>query len=127
MNMSFFMATSNKFIAEYIKNIFSFGSLKLITRPTRVSGNTATLIDHFLSNSTLLSHNTFILCSHLSDHFPIIHQFNLSKPKKSPQSNVSRNFSPDNIQKFCSAIKNYRWDHVIEKTCVYRKPPTIFC
>ena len=64
-----------------------------------------------------LSHNIFILCSHLSDHFPVIHQFELAKPKISPQSIVSRNFSPVNIQKFCSAIKNYRWEHVIGQNC----------
>ena len=109
---------SNKFISEYIENVFSFGFLQLVTKPTRIRDNSATLIDHILCNSVSLSHDIFILCSHLSDHFPVIHQFDLSKPKISPQSSLSRNFSPVNVQKFCTAIKNYRWDHVMEQNCV---------
>ena len=72
---------SNKFIADYIENIFSYGFLQLITRPTRVSGNSATLIDHILTNSTVNCHDSFILCSRLSDHFPLIHQFNFNKKR----------------------------------------------
>ena len=109
---------SNKFISEYVENVFSFGFLQLATKPTRIRDNSATLIDHILCNSMSLSHNISILCSHLSDHFPVIHQFDLSKPKISPQSSLSRNFSPINVQKFCTAIKNYRWDHVMEQNCV---------
>ena len=117
-NLNVLEIANNKFIAEYIENVFSFGFLQLITRPTRVSDNSATIIDHILCNSMSLSHNTYILCSHLSDHFPIIHQFDITKPKIAPQSFSSRNFLPENIQKFCTAIKNYRWDHVLNQPCV---------
>ena len=73
---------SNKFIAEYVETNFSYGFLQLITRPTRVSGNSATLLDHILTNPTLNCHDTFfIICSRLSDHFPVIHQFNFNKAK----------------------------------------------
>ena len=72
---------SNKFITEYVETIFLYGFLQLITRPTTVSGNSATLLDHILTNSTLNCHNTFIICSRLSDHFPVIHQINFNKAK----------------------------------------------
>ena len=68
-NLNILDVAGNKFISDYVDNIFAFGFLQLITRPTRVSENTATLLDHILTNSTLQQHETFILCSRLSDHF----------------------------------------------------------
>ena len=116
-NLNVLEFSSNKFITEYIETVFSFGFLQLITRPTRVCENTATILDHVLTNSTLLNHDTFILCSRLSDHFPIIHQFNISKTKNAIDSYVSRNFSPENIKKITTALENYRWNHVTSSTC----------
>ena len=103
-NLNVLEVSNNKFITEYIENIFSHGFLQLITRPTRVSENTATILDHILTNSTSLDHNTYILCSRLSDHFPIIHQFNVCKTKSPKGSYVSRNFSPENIERFTTAL-----------------------
>ena len=108
----------NKFISDYVDNIFAFGLLQLITRPTRVSENTATLLDHILTNSTLQQHETFILCSRLSDHFPLIHQLDFSTPKQINPTIESRNFLPDNILRFKNAIKDYNWLHVTEQNCV---------
>ena len=108
----------NKFIAEYVETIFSFGFLQLVTRPTRISENTATLLDHVLTNSTANSHTTSILCSKLSDHFPIVHQIDFSKQKFKNEPIKSRNFSPDGIQRFKTALSNYNWTHVTNQTCV---------
>ena len=108
---------SNKFIADYVETIFSYGFLQLITRPTRVSGNSATLLDHILTNSTVNCHNSYILCSRLSDHFPVIHQIDFKKEKTKPKSFESRNFSQENINKFKNSLLNYRWNHVTNQTC----------
>ena len=93
---------SNKFISEYVETIFSYSFLQLITKPTRVSGNSATLLNHILTNSNVKCHDSFILCSRVSDHFPLIHQINfsiskvkktilkqeISPPKSSPNSKI---------------------------------------
>ena len=111
------MDLSNKSIAEYVETIFSYGFLQLITRPTRVSGNSATLIDHILTNTALNCHNTFIICSRLSDHFPVIHQINFNKAKTKLKHFESRNFSQENINKFKNLLSNYRWNHVTDLNC----------
>ena len=80
-NLNILELSNNKFISEYIDGIFSHGYLQLVTRPTRIGENTATLIDHILTNSPLPSHETYVLCSQVSDHFPIIHQLDFKKPK----------------------------------------------
>ena len=51
---------SNKFISEYVETIFSYSFLQLITKPTRVSGNSATLLNPILTNSNLKCHDSFI-------------------------------------------------------------------
>ncbi len=44
---------SNPHVSEYVDLLFSFGFLQVLTKPTRCSANSATLIDHVLSNYSL--------------------------------------------------------------------------
>ena len=80
-NLDILKLEENKFISEYVDTLFSYGFLQIITKPTRVSDNSATLIDHILTNSPCEQFNSYILCHHISDHFPIIHNLNLKKAK----------------------------------------------
>ena len=56
--------------AEFLEVMYSHAFNPLITKPTRVTGNTATLIDNIFTNSSRNSFNGIIL-SDISDHFPI--------------------------------------------------------
>ena len=78
-NLDILKLDENKFISEYIDTLFSHGFLQIITKPTRVSDNSATLIDHILTNSLCEQFDSYILCHHISDHFPIIHFLKLKK------------------------------------------------
>ena len=46
---------------------------QLLTLPTRVSQQSATLIDHIWTNKVNMSHRSGIILNALSDHFPVIH------------------------------------------------------
>ena len=116
-NLNILDVSGNKFISDYVDNIFSYGFLQLITRPTRICENTATLLDHILTNSTVQIHNTFIICSKLSDHFPLIHQLDFATTKLKMPTYEARNFSPENILKFKNALTDYNWLHVTELNC----------
>ena len=52
--------------------IFAHSFIPLINRPTRISKNNTTIIDHILTN-TLMSNNclTGIVKTDLTDHFPV--------------------------------------------------------
>ena len=117
-NLNVLELNKNKFISEYVESLFSHGFIQLITKPTRIAENSATLLDHILTNSTVRSHDMYILCSKLSDHLPIIHLLNFEKTKPPKISNESRNFSPDNILRFKNALSGYNWNHVTEQNCV---------
>ena len=66
-------------VSEYIDLLFSFGFLQLVTKPTRCSHNSATLIDHIISNTIGSNSESLILTSLISDNFPIIHHCNSQK------------------------------------------------
>ena len=88
----------------------------MLTLPTRVSENLATLIDHLITNAMCNSFDSYILNFRVSDHFPILHSLNLKKSKPKQQQIKTRNFSTANVDKFKKAIKNYNWLHVTEET-----------
>ena len=116
LNLDILKLSENKFISNYIDTVFSFGFLQLVTNPTRIADNSATLIDHILTNSSSTKHQSFIICSDISDHFPILHHLDFNKPKNVTPPVETRNFSTANIKKFKIAMKSYNWDHVLAET-----------
>ena len=71
---------------EYLETLLSFGLLPTITKPTRISPTSSTLIDHiFVSNKSKL-HNSGIILTYLSDHYPVfyIDQSTSARPKPQP-------------------------------------------
>jgi hypothetical protein len=118
-NLDVLKINENKFISEYVDTLISHGFLQLITKPTRVSANSATLIDHILTNSLADSFDSYILCHHISDHFPIIHNLNLRKNKPKQLKLKTRNFSQINVNRFKSAIQNYNWTMLLMNLIVH--------
>ena len=116
-NLDVLKVTENKFIANYVDTIFSFGFLQLVLNPTRISNNSATLIDHILTNSVSNDYDSYIICLDISDHFAILHQLNFDKPKLLPFMADTRNFSAENIKRFKTAMNSYNWDHVMSVNC----------
>ena len=70
-----------------------------------------------MTNSDVQEHDTFILCSELSDHFPIAHQLNFAKNKQKKFTFETRSLSEQNIERFKTAIYDYNWSHVTDQTC----------
>ena len=71
--------------SEFIENIMSNTFYPLISMPTRISDNSATLIDNIFTNVTEnILQVSGVLITDISDHFPIFHigcPVNLSKSK----------------------------------------------
>ena len=84
-NLDALKIEENKYISDYIDTLFSYGFLQIITKPTRISENSATLIDHILTNSNNDRFDSYILCCRISDHFPILHSLNIKKSKHKHQ------------------------------------------
>lgn len=112
-NLDVLKFSDNRFIAEYLDTLFSFGFLQVITKPTRIHNESATIIDHVITNDSRQSFETVIVCSNISDHFPILHFLNHDKPISQPKTFKSRNFSADNVNSFRTSLGRLSWNHVL--------------
>ena len=113
-NLDVLKYNSNEFVSEYIDNVFSHGFLQLVNKPTRCTSNSATLIDHVLTNKLLESYETCILISRLSDHFPIVTFIPLDKSPNSPLYSFSRDFSEHNLIQFKNNLSNISWNNTMD-------------
>ena len=61
--------------------MFRYVTLPTINKPTRVTENTATSIDHIITNVNNTDFKTGILKSCISDHFAIMLPFQIGEKK----------------------------------------------
>ncbi len=54
---------------DYLDGIFSHGFLPVISRPTRISASSATLLDHMYTNDIISSYQSGIIITDVADHF----------------------------------------------------------
>ena len=87
----------------------------MITKPTRITKNSATLIDHIFTNNINIDsdHVQGILCCSISDHYGMFHVTCASCVKAAEENPImKRDMSSKNIQKFISEINK------IDRSCV---------
>ena len=99
--------------SDFVDLMCSSAYLPLINRPTRVTENTATLIDNIYTNH--IQHNTNscnrILFTDVSDRFPIFCVHDLFKQQKLKDIYILRRlFLERNRQSFYAALSEIEWD-----------------
>ena len=89
----------------------------LITKPTRVTKDTATLIEHIFTNNfeTDSKHVQGILCTSISDHFAVFHiTSDVSKSSLcDPEPSFGRNMCHANIVKFRDTMSAIDWREIL--------------
>lgn len=96
--------------SEFINSLFSSSCFPLISKPTRVTSHSATLIDNIFTNS--LGHNirSGILVSDISDHFGIFALSNfIVSPAPNHSSRYKRTFTENNMNKFVDSLSSLSW------------------
>ena len=96
--------------SEFIDLNFAHSFFPIITKPTRITNSTASLIDNIFTNSTNFA-NEFsgIIPSDISDHFPIF-QFNLLKrPINKPLITMKCDYCGKNIEQFNQSLSDIDW------------------
>ena len=93
--------------------LFSHGMIQVVSKPTRCTLTSATLIDHVITNSIADSYETIILISQLSDHFPVLHFLSCSKHRSTPKTIAKRDFSDANLNYFRTSLSALGWQDVI--------------
>jgi hypothetical protein len=71
INIDVLKFASHKPTENYIDMLLSFGCIQLITKPTRITHSSATVIDHILTNVLSDSYVTGVVAHPISDHLPV--------------------------------------------------------
>ena len=101
----------------FLDTMYSYSMFPLITKPTRVTKDTATLIDHIFTNNFDVDskHVQGILCTSISDHYAVFHiTGNASKSSLSDtEPSLRRNMCHANIVKFRDAMSAVDWREIL--------------
>ena len=98
--------------AEFIETMYSSTLFPFISKPTRVRGATATLIDNIFCNDLANKYYNGILFTDITDHFPVFCINEGCQIKSQPQFIKSRNICEANIKAFEMELLSINWDYV---------------
>ena len=120
ININLLNHALHKHTGDYLDLVYSNGFIPLINRPTRVTDQSATLIDHILTNN-FVGTNMYqgVLLSDITDHYPIFcitHDITSDCPEN--DYIVFRNMKEDNYTAFQRSISETDWSSIInDSTC----------
>lgn len=110
LNLDYLHCCNNKLIHESYNNFLLHGLVPLISKPTRVTSTSKTIIDNILTNYSNGNLKTGVIKTDLSDHFPIfVHMDNFSTTSSKTVETKKRNFNKTNIQNFKKNLANTDW------------------
>ena len=75
LNIDLLRYEEHRLTSSFVDILYSNNVFPLITKPTRVTQTTATLIDHVLTNNFDIwgTHRQGILCTDMTDHYAVFH------------------------------------------------------
>jgi exonuclease III len=101
---------------NYANNLFELNLdnnlIPTITRPTRITHTSATLIDNInISINLAKNYKSGIITTDISDHFPCLTLIsNSGKVKQSPYELITRRLNKKKIENIKTTLVNYNWD-----------------
>ena len=117
MNIDLLKFESHTKTNEYIENIFSHGFIPMISKPTRVTPSSATLIDHIITHNIDSSNTSGIIINDVADHFGIFHVSSVKSTKASNKYRQVRSYSENNLLKFKSLLDNIDFSQIYQMDC----------
>ena len=125
-NLNLLKHSSNQACQNIIDIASSYGYIQIVSRPTRITDHSATLIDHIYTNNLEDTISCNVLTTDLSDHLAIVTTINLDNTSTSSyrsasynqnpaQTNV-RSFNEANNHKFRDLIMEENWSVILTNT-----------
>ena len=104
----------------FFNQLSSSGYIPLITRPTRITKSTATLIDNiFTNNLSRTEHLNGILFNDISDHLPIFtiteHEMHINTVSSETDSYATRTIRKKSLESFSRSLKTCDWLTTLSK------------
>ncbi len=116
-NINLLKLNNNTLISDYLDTVHSNGFLQTLTKATRISGDSYSLIDHILCSNYLNTFITGTVVLDISDHFMnfICTPSSCKKTNAKAPPKMSRNFSLTNMTNFRNDLNNISWAEVVNE------------
>ena len=114
MNIELLKCHSHQQTGRYLDMIYSFDLLPVITKPTRITSHTATLIDHIYTNTVNRLTSGIVLVD-ISDHFPVFCMVDTPLKKQNKQNMYARDYSKFNTDSYLHDIHTIDWNVITEQ------------
>ena len=119
LNIDFLKSDAHISTNSLIDVLYSNNVFPLITKPTRLTNKSATLIDHILTNNFDVNARHFqgILCNSISDHYAVFHIAcnTMMNDSLNNTALIKRIMSHRNIIKFINEMKTQNWQCVLNE------------
>ena len=118
-NLNFLKADKHHATNDFIQSNLDFGLIPTVTRPTRITNTSATLIDNIIVSQNLCgAYTSNILVNDTSDHLPSVCVLtSLVSAKKEPVMIKSRDTRVRNLLALKTEIKDYDWSRLVSDPC----------
>ena len=118
-NMNVLDYEYNGKVQSFFDFMYQRNLMPTINKPTRVEKNSATTIDHIITDYVLTcDFKTVILKTDLTDHFPIVialKNYGPSQQHSKTKHKYKRSYNEENIKAFNQRLLSVNWDEV--KNC----------
>ena len=114
MNINLLKHSTHLETGSYLETLLENSLLPLITLPTRIVHNSATLLDHISTNICDDNFDSGIIISDISDHFPIfyIRHYKDRTPKDTQELKI-RKYDDASVLKFKQLLENSDWNSIL--------------
>ena len=107
ININYNKIKDSPTIANYANHINRVGCVQLIDKPTRITANSSSIIDHIYTNSALVNGITpTIISEDISDHTPICAEVKCKYSVKASSHPLVRRLSRKSIELFLKNLGN---------------------
>ena len=112
-NIDLLQHDTNNITNNFIDHLYSFGLHSLITRPTRITRHSKTLIDNIFTTNLSNIHSGLII-NDLSDHLPIFLIFEYKHNKRTNVTyNTKRVVNDHNLHVMRNKLKETNWNEIL--------------
>ena len=118
-NIDLMKQDTHSHTTQYLDTMFSMGLYPLITKPSRITTHSATLIDNIFSNELKHDHISGLLLNDITDHLPVFTFYNYSVKRQTENSMVChRNMDTGCLQLLTSELEMQHWEQVYSQNNV---------
>ena len=117
-NIDLLKSSTNKNCQDLLDLMCDKQLLPGITRPTRITKNSATLIDNIYASFSLVKEfQSTILLEDISDHLPCMLMLCKSKRSREPLVIKKRNLCDENVQSIVDDLNSVNWHYLDNIDC----------